>query len=220
MEHEPDEALLKPAQVAALFDVDPRTVSSWGDAGKLTVIRTLGGHRRFKAAEVLGSPTRSASHPTARTRPVRATDRAAGESGFCRFVQVRKLRVVPVAVDAEGWSPAELLGVRHRRTGDTCSPPLRGTTHTGADRRSRPTDGARLRAAGFAQRARVDDAFTARGRRTAPGRASPRVARRRSRMCELAWSSMSMGACPVDMRASTFDGSVACSARVRLMPQV
>jgi excisionase family DNA binding protein len=52
---EPDktEVLLKPAQVAALFNVDPKTVSSWGDAGKLTVIKTLGGHRRFRAAEVL-----------------------------------------------------------------------------------------------------------------------------------------------------------------------
>ena len=53
MEHDDAEALLKPAQVAALFDVDPKTVSSWGDAGKLTVIRTLGGHRRFRKAEVL-----------------------------------------------------------------------------------------------------------------------------------------------------------------------
>jgi excisionase family DNA binding protein len=53
MEHEDAEVLLKPAQVAALFDVDPKTVSTWGDAGKLTVIRTLGGHRRFRRAEVL-----------------------------------------------------------------------------------------------------------------------------------------------------------------------
>ena len=53
MEHKDPEALLKPAQVAALFDVDPKTVSAWADAGKLTVIRTLGGHRRFREAEVL-----------------------------------------------------------------------------------------------------------------------------------------------------------------------
>jgi excisionase family DNA binding protein len=53
MAHEDPEALLKPAQVAALFNVDPKTVSVWADAGKLTVIRTLGGHRRFRKAEVL-----------------------------------------------------------------------------------------------------------------------------------------------------------------------
>jgi excisionase family DNA binding protein len=47
------EVLLKPSQVAALFNVDPKTVSSWGDAGKLTVIKTLGGHRRFRASEVM-----------------------------------------------------------------------------------------------------------------------------------------------------------------------
>jgi excisionase family DNA binding protein len=53
VEPEKREVLLKPAQVAALFNVDPKTVSSWGDAGKLTVIKTLGGHRRFRASEVM-----------------------------------------------------------------------------------------------------------------------------------------------------------------------
>lgn len=47
------ETLLKPGEVAALFNVDPKTVSSWGDSGKLTVVRTLGGHRRYLESEVL-----------------------------------------------------------------------------------------------------------------------------------------------------------------------
>lgn len=47
------EILLKPGEVAALFSVDPKTVSAWGDAGKLTVVKTLGGHRRYRRAEVL-----------------------------------------------------------------------------------------------------------------------------------------------------------------------
>ena len=47
------EALLKPGEVAALFNVDPKTVSSWADAGKLSVVRTLGGHRRYLESEVL-----------------------------------------------------------------------------------------------------------------------------------------------------------------------
>ena len=47
------EVLLKPAEVAALYSVDPKTVSSWGDMGKLTVIRTLGGHRRYLESEVM-----------------------------------------------------------------------------------------------------------------------------------------------------------------------
>jgi predicted site-specific integrase-resolvase len=47
------EALMKPGEVAALFDVDPKTVSSWADAGKLTVVRTLGGHRRYVQSEVM-----------------------------------------------------------------------------------------------------------------------------------------------------------------------
>ena len=46
------EVLLTPAEVASLFRVDPKTVTRWAKAGKLTSIRTLGGHRRFKDSEV------------------------------------------------------------------------------------------------------------------------------------------------------------------------
>ena len=45
------EQLLTPSEVAALFRVNPKTVTRWARAGKLTAIRTLGGHRRFKASE-------------------------------------------------------------------------------------------------------------------------------------------------------------------------
>ena len=46
------EVLLTPSEVAALFRVDPKTVTRWAKAGKLTSIRTLGGHRRFRKSEV------------------------------------------------------------------------------------------------------------------------------------------------------------------------
>lgn len=46
------EILLTPAEVAAIFRVDPKTVTRWAKAGKLTSIRTLGGHRRYKESEV------------------------------------------------------------------------------------------------------------------------------------------------------------------------
>ena len=48
------EVLLTPAEVAALFRVDPKTVTRWAKDGKLTAIRTLGGHRRYRQSEVLG----------------------------------------------------------------------------------------------------------------------------------------------------------------------
>jgi excisionase family DNA binding protein len=48
---QPD-ALLTPAEVAALFRVDPKTVTRWAKSGKLTALRTLGGHRRFLESEV------------------------------------------------------------------------------------------------------------------------------------------------------------------------
>ncbi len=44
--------LLTPAEVAALFRVDPKTVTRWARAGRLTAVRTPGGHRRYHAAEV------------------------------------------------------------------------------------------------------------------------------------------------------------------------
>jgi excisionase family DNA binding protein len=48
---QPD-TLLTPAEVAALFRVNPKTVTRWARAGKITAIRTLGGHRRFSASEI------------------------------------------------------------------------------------------------------------------------------------------------------------------------
>jgi excisionase family DNA binding protein len=46
------EVLLTPAEVAAIFRVDPKTVTRWAKSGKLTAIRTLGGHRRYRQSEV------------------------------------------------------------------------------------------------------------------------------------------------------------------------
>ncbi len=47
------EELLTPAEVAAIFRVDPKTVTRWAKAGQLTSMKTLGGHRRYKAAEIM-----------------------------------------------------------------------------------------------------------------------------------------------------------------------
>ncbi len=44
--------LLTPGEVAVMFRVDPKTVTRWAQAGKLSAVRTLGGHRRFHEAEV------------------------------------------------------------------------------------------------------------------------------------------------------------------------
>ncbi|MFH5821796.1 BldC family transcriptional regulator [Georgenia sp. AZ-5] len=44
--------LLTPSEVAARFRVDPKTVTRWANAGKISSIRTLGGHRRFRRSEV------------------------------------------------------------------------------------------------------------------------------------------------------------------------
>lgn len=46
------EPLLTPAEVATLFRVDPKTVTRWAKAGKISFIRTVGGHRRYRETEV------------------------------------------------------------------------------------------------------------------------------------------------------------------------
>jgi len=66
-----DADLLTPAEVARLFRVDPKTVSRWATEGKVSEIRTLGGHRRFRASEIyaLLAPTTTSSTPSARSTP-------------------------------------------------------------------------------------------------------------------------------------------------------
>lgn len=50
--HDENKSLLTPAEVAELFSIDPKTVTRWAKAGKLTSIRTFGGHKRYREAEV------------------------------------------------------------------------------------------------------------------------------------------------------------------------
>jgi len=47
-----DTYILTPALVAELFAVTSRTVRRWTDAGMLPSFRTVGGHRRFRWADV------------------------------------------------------------------------------------------------------------------------------------------------------------------------
>jgi excisionase family DNA binding protein len=46
------EDLLTPAEVAAMFRVDPKTVTRWAQAGRVSSIRTPGGHRRYRESEI------------------------------------------------------------------------------------------------------------------------------------------------------------------------
>lgn len=54
--HAPDreeDRLITPGEVAALFRVDPKTVTRWAAGGRIDSVRTPGGHRRFWESEVL-----------------------------------------------------------------------------------------------------------------------------------------------------------------------
>lgn len=63
--------LLTPGEFAELFRVSPKTVARWATAGKITAVRTLGGHRRYRQAEaeaLLREGTDEATVPTPRGR--------------------------------------------------------------------------------------------------------------------------------------------------------
>jgi excisionase family DNA binding protein len=44
--------LLTPSEVAVMFRVNAKTVTRWARAGKISAVRTLGGHRRYRASEI------------------------------------------------------------------------------------------------------------------------------------------------------------------------
>src|SRR6201982_2355188 len=89
------EPLLTPAEVATMFRVDPKTVTRWAKAGKLTSIRTLGGHRRYREAEVrallAGIPQQGSGACTTYTRTYRQAPHPAATSG----PQLHTTRVLP-----------------------------------------------------------------------------------------------------------------------------
>jgi excisionase family DNA binding protein len=76
---EPGERILTTAEVSVMLRVRPETVRRWAEQGRLTAIRTLGGHRRFRESEVqalLGET--SAVGPIQASRP----DTSGRESGW------------------------------------------------------------------------------------------------------------------------------------------
>jgi excisionase family DNA binding protein len=51
---DPDDELLRPREVAALFGVRPTTIARWAREGKLDPLYTPGGHRRYSRASLRG----------------------------------------------------------------------------------------------------------------------------------------------------------------------
>jgi excisionase family DNA binding protein len=64
------ERLLTPAEVAAMFRVNPKTVTRWARAGKISAIKTLGGHRRFRASEIEALLTNTGEEATDVPQPL------------------------------------------------------------------------------------------------------------------------------------------------------
>ena len=56
---------LRAAEVADILHVSPKTVSRWAKEGKLPFLKTLGGHRRYPAAEIRQLAEQLQVQPTA-----------------------------------------------------------------------------------------------------------------------------------------------------------
>jgi excisionase family DNA binding protein len=56
---------LHTAEVADILQVSPKTVTRWATEGKLPFLRTLGGHRRYPAAEIRQPAEELPVQPTA-----------------------------------------------------------------------------------------------------------------------------------------------------------
>jgi excisionase family DNA binding protein len=87
--------LMTPAEAAALLGLDPKAIVRWADRGLIAAVRTLGGHRRYLAAE-LEAP--------AKATPARATVTATAED-LLRFLLI-----------VAGWPRSKSLSARRRRT--------------------------------------------------------------------------------------------------------
>lgn len=49
---EPERVFMTPGEVSAMLRVDANTVARWANDGRITAVRTPGGHRRYLASEV------------------------------------------------------------------------------------------------------------------------------------------------------------------------
>lgn len=47
-----NEKLLTPGEVATFLRVDPKTVTRWANQGRITRVKTPGGHSRFRESEI------------------------------------------------------------------------------------------------------------------------------------------------------------------------
>jgi excisionase family DNA binding protein len=56
---------LRTTEVANILQVSPKTVSRWATEGKLPFLKTLGGHRRYPAAEIRRLAEQLQVQPTA-----------------------------------------------------------------------------------------------------------------------------------------------------------
>ncbi len=87
--------LLTPTEVATLFRVDPKTVTRWAASGRMSRIRTPGGHSRFRESEVRALLEENGAEDVSDLIPQQPTSETADRAGTAAPV------AAPASVPAE-----------------------------------------------------------------------------------------------------------------------
>lgn len=84
-----DDELLRPREVAEIFGVRPTTIARWAREGKLTPLRTPGGHRRYTRSGIRALLTDDAEPDTDERRIAEDAARLYGQGWSIRQVADR-----------------------------------------------------------------------------------------------------------------------------------
>ena len=101
------ERFLAPSEAADLFGVDPKTLARWEKEGKLSAMRTSGGHRRYRYSDLQQAMHRPSPAPQRAPDPSPVTP--ASEQVTRAAARRRALEVLHAA-DVAGSDPRAGLG--------------------------------------------------------------------------------------------------------------
>lgn len=106
----PGQRLLTRSEVAELFGVSPSTITRWAKEGKLPVVKTLGGHRRYKAEAVMELARQLSKEKTAMKDVLMSVPRMWADHHTLKVRQV--LLALPGVEDVQASSAFKTVRVR------------------------------------------------------------------------------------------------------------
>ena len=107
-----DDELLRPREVAEIFGVRPTTIARWAREGRLTPLRTPGGHRRYRRSgidalltEGPGADERQLAEDAARLYDQGWSIRQVADRFGCGYGTMRRILRAQVTLRNRGGRP-------------------------------------------------------------------------------------------------------------------